>query len=103
MNFANESAGDEGLELVPKDPYVAARMRLQMVAFDKTMGSFFKVYLSRGKEGKEDLHQSVASWNDFAAPMKEGKWLLGTGEPTMLDLHVAPMFEMLHTNKDRNF
>jgi hypothetical protein len=33
--------------------------------------------------------------NDLAGPAGRGKWLAGTDEPTMIDVHCAPFWEYM--------
>ena len=50
MNYAQEAYPDSGLQLIPKDAFAAARMRLKMVYFDKLMSKFFPILMTRGKD-----------------------------------------------------
>ena len=50
MTLAHEMGGEKGLELFPKDPIEAARIRLSMVKFDKFLGVIFPIYMTRGKD-----------------------------------------------------
>mmetsp|Transcript_15974 Transcript_15974/g.34676 ORF Transcript_15974/g.34676 Transcript_15974/m.34676 type:complete len:270 (-) Transcript_15974:106-915(-) len=97
MQLAHELAPEQGLELVPKDPILAAKMRLKMEKFSGLLGGIFHVYLSRGEDTSkiEEFAKTLPTHNEFASLAKGGKWLLGTDEPTMLDIHVAPMWEVM--------
>eukprot|EP00959_Pyramimonas_sp_CCMP1952_P208410 4359615-Pyramimonas_sp.AAC.2 len=97
MTLAHELAPGKGLELVPKDPILAAKMRLKMEKFNGLLGSIFPVYLTRGKDASkiEEFAKTLPQHNEIASAAKDGKWLLGTDEPTMLDIHIAPMWETI--------
>ena len=41
----------------------------------------------------------IPQLNDMCAPALEGKWMLGTDEPTMIDIHCAPIFEMIDNTR----
>jgi len=98
MQLAHELAPDKGFELIPKDPIEAAKMRLKMEKFSGLLGAIFPVYLTRGEDKSkiEEFAKTLPAHNDFAALSKGGKWLMGTDHPTMLDIHVAPMWEFIH-------
>ena len=97
MSFAHEMGGDKGLELYPKDPLEAARMRLQMVKFDKFLPFIFPIYMSRGKDQQaiDNLTAQMSTLNDFCAKVADGKWLSGSDHPTMVDVHVVPICEFM--------
>ena len=96
MQFAHEYAPDQGLELVPKDPIVAAKMRLAMEDFVKICVAPREVMHSRGEDEVkiQAMKESLSKHNDFAKRAAGGKWLMGTDEPTMLDIHCAPQWEI---------
>ena len=77
---------------------VAAKMRTIMAEFNKNLPAFEAVMESRGQDNDQiDVFAAttLASWNEIAAPLANGKWLAETDEPTLADIHVAPYFEML--------
>jgi glutathione S-transferase len=96
MQFAHEYAPDQGLELIPKDPVVAAKMRLAMEDFLKIQVAPREVMHSRGEDPVklDAMRDMISKHNDFAKRAAGGKWLMGTDEPTMLDIHCAPQWEI---------
>ena len=98
--LAIELGGDQGIELVPKDPIVAAKMRLEIEAFRAKMSIFWPViYPSVGTDNAtidKFGTELLPIWEAMAAKTSEGKWLFGTQEPTLLDVNVAPFLEILY-------
>lgn len=45
---------DKGVELVPKCPIQAAKMRLVMQEFEKHLQPFFGVYMARGEDPEKN-------------------------------------------------
>jgi|EP00670_Eutreptiella_braarudii_P010276 glutathione S-transferase len=102
--FAHDYSS-EGFDLWPKDPTQAAFMRLEMAAFDATLGNFFAIYMSRGLDDETtDRFGStgLVQWENLCAKA-EGKWLFKTEEPSMLDCHVAGFMELLYLYQDGVF
>ena len=97
MDFAHEVGAEAGLELFPKDALVAARMRLQMVKYNKFFNSIFAVYLSRGKDQlkMDNLAAILPELNEFLAPILNGTWLSGSNQPTMVDIYCEPWLEFI--------
>ena len=97
--LAVELGKDQGVELVPKDPIAAAKMRLEIEAFRNKTSIFWPViYPAVGtdlvaidKFGAELL----PIWEAMCAKYSDDKWLFGTSEPTLLDVYTAPFFEIL--------
>jgi len=42
--------GSDGVELVPKDPIQAAKLRIQIEKFNSTVGPFWPVVMTRGED-----------------------------------------------------
>ena len=63
----------------------------------KLMGCIWPVYMTRGEDDSkiDEMAAQLSKHNDFAALAKGGKWLSGSDEPNMLDIHVAPMWEFI--------
>jgi hypothetical protein len=61
MAFACEYKPEGGLELIPKDAFVAAKMRVTMIKFDPLMGQVWAMYMSRFEEA--DKIQSFKDGN----------------------------------------
>jgi glutathione S-transferase len=97
MQFAHEMAPQQGLQLYPSDPVAAAKMRLRMEDFMKVFNAAWGVYFTRGEDDAkiDDFAASLPQHNDFCSLTKDGKWLFGTDEPTMLDIHCAPFWEFI--------
>ena len=97
MAFAEEST-ERGLTLIPKDPFVAVDMRLAMKDFDDIFSYFWEVYSSR----HEDVEKLEAFKTHGLAKYEEickkagDKWLLGTEEPTLLDIHHGAMWDLIY-------
>ena len=97
MHFANEQGGKDGLELVPSDPIEAAKMRVEMANFGKALDGAWPLVMKRGEdvEANENFKiNTLPKWEALVSKVPEGKWLFGTDEPTWLDLHSAPIWEM---------
>lgn len=103
-HFAVEHGKDQGLALIPSDPIAAAKMRLEIEAFhSKTPILRPIMYPSRGtdnviidKFGAEGL----PAWEALCAKATGDKWLFGTDEPTLLDVHTAPFMELIYLWQD---
>jgi len=95
--FAIEQGKDQGLELVPKDPIVAAKMRLDIEAFvSSRVFSRPIMYPSRGLDNAtidKFKEAGLPLWEAICAKATDGKWLFGTDEPTLMDVHIAPFME----------
>ena len=97
--LAVELGKDQGVELVPKDPIAAAKMRLEIEAFRNKTSIFWPVIgptigqdpVAIDKFGAELL----PIWEAMCAKYSDNKWLFGTSEPTLLDVYTAPFFEIL--------
>lgn len=48
--MAIELGGSDGVELVPKDPIQAAKLRIQIEKFNSTVGPFWPVVMTRGED-----------------------------------------------------
>ena len=97
VQFALEAGAGKGLDLIPKDPILALRMRKAMEEFDRLKVSIFPVFGTRGQDNDkiDAFAATLHKHNDFAAFVDQGKWLMGTSEPTLLDVWCAPFWEIL--------
>ena len=97
MMLANEMGKDNGLKLIPDKKDLTNEIRVRMVKFNDLMPLWFQVMKTRGRD--EDISEKFAEvypkLNDLAAPAARGKWLAGTDEPTMVDIHCAPFWEIM--------
>ena len=91
--FGVEKNAGKGIELVPSDPLVAAQMRLRMEDVSKLIRTYWQL-------GNED---GIKKFNEETIPAFEkmcketnGKWLMGTDDLTMLDIHAGSFFEMFY-------
>ena len=95
-DYAIDLTRGQGIELVPSDPVLAAKMRLKIN--DLKMGQIFAIYLSRGKDTekletyKKDALVQFESWAKEAGD----KWLMGTDEITLADTMIGPMWEVMY-------
>ena len=87
-----------GINLIPSDPLEAAKMRVRMEGFMKTVSGLFPMILSRGQDVEK-----LQKYKEETLPIYEkmcteanGKYLLGTDEPTLLDIHCAPFWEIVY-------
>lgn len=92
--FAIEQGGDDGVSLIPKDPIQAAKMRVEMDRCQQLLQPFFGIYMSRGEDPEKNkaLIPTVQAYNDL---VKNGTYMFGTEEPTLLDVHFMPFIETL--------
>ena len=99
MEYAMQVAGpDQGISLIPSDPVKAAQMRTTMAKFDSEfLPVMFKVYLGKYKEGpaQEFLDQGVPMMERYCAQTTDGKWIMGTDDLTMADIHIGAMWDFL--------
>ena len=95
--YALESNPSGGIQLIPSDPMQAAKMRLKIEAFNKLLPGFFPVVLSRGQDAEKVRKYKKETLPAFEAMCTEanGKWLFGTDELTQLDIHCAPIWEII--------
>jgi len=97
MMYAHEAGTGS---TIPKDPIQAAKMRLEMEAFNGKTSSFVAMLYSGGQDAKtidektDAFAKDLPYWEDMCR-RSEGKFLFRTDEPTLLDVHVAPYFEKL--------
>ena len=96
--YALESNPTGGIQLIPSDPVEAAKMRMKMEAFNKTLSNMFPMILSRGQDVEK-----IMAYKNNALPIYEkmcteanGKFLLGTDDITALDIHVASILELAY-------
>ena len=82
---------------VPKDPIQAAKMRLEMEVFNSKLGPYWAMILSRGQDdAKTDTFaKECLPYFEDICRKSEGKFLFRTEEPTLLDVNVAPMLELM--------
>jgi glutathione S-transferase len=83
--------------LLPNDAITKAKIRTQLSAFDATLPAFFAIHHTFGKDDSkiEAFRGTLHMWNHLARAVSQGKWFAGTDEPTMIDIHIAPFFELL--------
>jgi glutathione S-transferase len=91
---AIEANEGKGLDVVPKDPILAAKMRMQIEECSKWMSPIFQVYGSRGLDATKNanLKPTIENFNNLIKKAN-GKFLLGTDEPTLLDCWFVPFLE----------
>ena len=73
-------------------------MRMKMEAFNKTLGNFFPMILSRGQDVEKIMtfKNQVLPVLDKMATEANGKFLFGTDELTALDIHCASLMELAY-------
>jgi len=85
--------------LVPTDPITAAKMRLEIEAFKNKLSIFWPVIHPSVGTDPNTIDKFGAEllpiWEAMCAKYSDDKWLFGTSEPTLLDVHTAPFFEIL--------
>jgi glutathione S-transferase len=92
----SENSGSNMKKLWPEDPIEAAKMRLRMEDFDKLLPAFFPVLMSRGEDDdKIKAFGETLHLHEQLATQSNGKWLDGSEEITMFDIHVVPMWEWM--------
>ena len=93
-----ETNTNGGIQLVPSDPMLAARMRVKMQKFGKLVGNMHQIVLTRGLDVEKILKYKEETLPIFEAMCTEiaGKFLLGTDDLTLLDIHVGPMWEIMY-------
>ena len=98
VNYALESSPSTGIQLIPSDPLQAARMRLKMERFNKLLPNMFGVILSRGQDVEKINKYKSETLPEFEALATEanGKFLFGTDDLTQLDIHCAPLWEIIY-------
>lgn len=92
--FAIEKNDGKGIDLVPKDPVLAAKMRLKMDAAQKLLNTIWGV--PKGEEGIKTFKETTRPGFEKLCQEAGDKWLLGTDDITQLDIWVGPFFEMLY-------
>ena len=97
VQYALEANRGNGIELIPSDPMEAAKMRMKMEKFNKAIGPMFGVILSRGQDEEKILKYKTETLPIFEAMCTEanGKFLFGTDDLTAMDIHCAPMWEII--------
>ena len=98
IQFAIDSNPAGGIQLYPSDPVEAAKLRIKMEKFWPKVLLGFPMIHSRG----EDV-EKINKYKNECLPLFEemcaeanGKFLFGTDEITMLDVHCAPFFELFY-------
>ena len=101
--IAIEAGGDQGVQLIPKDPIAAAKMRLEIEAFKNKITPLWSVLWPAGEYvGMDDAatdkfgKEILPYWESLCAKTSDDKWLFGTAEPTLLDVTAAPFFEIIY-------
>ena len=99
MEYAMQVGRNQGIDLIPADPVEAAKMRVKMAEFDKKLGMIFGVYLSRCADEKIDefVRDYVPYAEALCPEVGSEKWLMGTEELTLLDIHCGAMWENVYT------
>jgi glutathione S-transferase len=98
-SFALEFGGDKGAQLIPEDPFVAAKMRVEMNKFDKTIKDYFAVVISR-YEDEEKINtfvENILPKYEEACTNANGKYLMGTDDVTFIDIYVAGIWDTMFT------
>ena len=97
QQWAQETNPDGGISLIPSDPLEAAKMRVRMEKFMKTIPNMFGIIMARGTDV-----EGIQKYKDETLPLYEqmcteaaGKFLMGTEDLTALDIHIAPFWEMI--------
>ena len=94
--YAIESTKGQGVELIPSDPVLAAKMRLKIN--DLKTGQIFGIYLSRGHDKEKlELYKSEAlvQFETWATEAGD-KWIMGTDDLTFADTQIGPMWELMY-------
>merc|ERR1712137_19015 len=94
-DLAIEVGGSRGAQLIPSDPFEAAKMRAFIAKVDKvTANYFFAVYTRFTNEEKVDkfMTESLALWEKVCTDAN-GKFLMGTDDLTLADTHLGGMWE----------
>lgn len=102
MQLALESNPAGGVQLIPSDPVEAAKMRVKMDKFGKTLKNLFGVVLSRGQDAEKIntyLTETLPIYEQMATEAN-GKFLLGTEDLTLYDIHCAPIWEIMYLFRD---
>ena len=100
MNLALRIAGeDQGVNLIPEDPMEAAKMRYAMEQFTKKGhgSNCIMLFNSAGfvEERIVKFEQESLPFFEEMCKATEGKWLSGTDDLTLLDIHCGPMWEKI--------
>lgn len=85
--------------MIPSDPVSASKMRTFMAKYDSEMiGPLFAIYLKKFRpEGAEDfLARAVPLLEKFCANTTDGKWLMGTDDLTLADIHMGAMWDFIY-------
>lgn len=96
--YAIDANPTGGIQLIPSDPVEAAKMRMKMEAFNKTLGNMLPMILSKGLDVEK-----ITTYKEKALPIYEkmcadanDKWLMGTDEITALDIHCGSILELAY-------
>ena len=96
VQLAIELGQGKGVDLVPKDPFAAAKMRLEIERCNQLLQPVYGIYGSRGEDPEKNalLAPTIV---EFARMIKQadGKYLFGTDEPTQLDVMYMPFLETI--------
>jgi len=100
--LAIELRSNSGIDLIPKDPIAAAKMRLEIEAFNSKANGFWPIIYHNYNIGTDtDVIDKFGAellphWEAIAAKATDDKWLFGTPEPTLMDVMICPFFEILY-------
>lgn len=100
QHVALDEGKDNGLQLFPSDPIEAAKLRVELEDLMKMLKTFWPVFMGRGEDTEANetfIKEGLPLWEAYASRHAEDKWLFGTDEPTMLDINLAPFWDMLFT------
>lgn len=84
------------MDLIPKCPVKALEMRNAIAKFEKLKMSIFVAGRGEDEEKLNEFAEAFPANNEFAAALAQGKWLMGTDEPTLLDIYAVPFYEMVY-------
>lgn len=97
MNLALRLGADNGADLIPHDPMEAAKMRYAMEQFSKNEHDMNcnRLIMTRGQDEDKLLafqYKSLPFFEEMCSKADD-KFLLGTDDLTLLDIHCAPFWE----------
>ena len=105
MNLALRIAGQgQGINVVPTDPMEAAKMRYAMEQFTKKNhgGNCIGLLNSCGlnEEKVQKFQNESLPFFEEMCKTAGDKWLMGTDDLTLLDIHCGPMWEKIYVAEE---